>query len=81
MTVVSERGAHVLLLEAVMSLLVRVRARLLVILFFLKVKVVMLEELLVALSSPSLFTSPPTPTTRPCGACLAQNIEGLLSEN
>jgi hypothetical protein len=74
MTVVSGRGAHVLLLEAatvmVMSLVVRVRALLL---FFLKV--VMLEEvLLVALSSFSLFTSPPTPTTRPCGACLTQNI-------
>ena len=35
----------------------------------------MLEEvLLVALSSLSLFTSPSTPTTRPCGACLTQNI-------
>ena len=68
MTVVSERGAHVLLLEAAMSLLVR--ALLLVILFSLKV--VMLEEVLVA--SLSLFTSPPTPTTRPCGACLTQNI-------
>jgi hypothetical protein len=39
--------------------------------------VMMLEEvLLVALSSLSLFTSPSTltPPTRPCGACLTQNI-------
>ena len=35
----------------------------------------MLEEvMLVALSLISLFTSPPTLTTRPCGACLTQNI-------
>ena len=65
-----------LLLEAAMvtRLLVEVKALLLVqVLFFLKV-VMMLEEVLVALSS--LFTSPSTltPTTRPCGACLTQNI-------
>ena len=77
-----------LLLEAATVLVMRllVRALLLVILFFLKkvmqevvqVKllvsvlflVMMLEEVMVA----SLFTSPPTPATRPCGACLAQNI-------
>ena len=34
----------------------------------------MLEVLMVALSSLSLFTSPPTPTTRPCWACLTQNF-------
>ena len=54
----------------VMSLLVRALLR--VILFFLKV-VMMLEEVMLV-ASLSLFPSPPTPTTRPCGACLAQNI-------
>ena len=83
MTVVSGRGAHVpmlvgVLMEAlqVMSLLqemVRVKALLLVYVL-LMMKVMMEEVLLVALSSLSLFTPPPTPTTRPCGACLTQNI-------
>ena len=75
MTVVSERAAHVMmevLLEAlqVMSLLQEVVRALLLVLFL--VKMVMMEE--VALSSLSLFTSPPPPTTRPCRACLTQNI-------
>ena len=80
MTVVSGRGAHVpmlvgVLMEAlqVMSLLmvVRVKALLLVyVLLMMKLE----EVLLVSLSSLSLFTSPPTPTTRACGACLTQNI-------
>ena len=35
--------------------------------------VMMLEEVMLV-ASLSLFTSPSTPTTRPCGACLTQNI-------
>ena len=75
MTVVSGRGAHVpmlvgVLMEAlqVMSLLQEeVFVLLLKALFFLKV-MMLLEEVLLSLSSP------PTPTTRPCRACLTQNI-------
>ena len=82
MTVVSGRGAHVpmlvgVLMEAlqVMSLLVVVRVKALLLVYVLLMMKVMMEEvLLVALSSLSLFTPPPTPTTRPCGACLTQNI-------
>ena len=82
MTVVSGRGAHVLLLEAhvrvlmealqVMSLL---QEEVFVLLLKALLKVMMLlEEVFLSLSSPSLFTSPSTQTTRPCGACLTQNI-------
>ena len=95
MTVVSGRGAHVLLLEAatvtrllqkvvevaalqVMSLLllkmlVKALVQVFVLLLVLFL-VMLLEEVMVALSSLSLFTSPPTLTTRPCRACLTQNI-------
>ena len=72
-TVVSGMGAHVMvevLMEAlqVMSLLQEeVFVLLLKALFFLKV-MMLLEEVLLSLSSP------PTPTTRPCRACLTQNI-------
>ena len=73
---------HVLLLEAATAMSLLVRALLLVILFFLKkvmqevvqVKAPLVEVLFLVMKALSLFTSPPTPTIRPCGACLTQNI-------
>ena len=77
MTVVSGRAAHVpLLLEAVMvtRLSVTVTALLKKVLMLMrKVKVfvvMMMMGVFLSLSS----SSPPTLTTRPCGACLTQNI-------
>ena len=83
MTVVSGRGAHVpLLLEAVMvtrlsvtvtALLKKVLMKVLmldVLMRKVKVFVVMMMGVFLSLSS----SSPPTLTTRPCGACLTQNI-------
>ena len=80
-----ERGAHVpmqgqvevtLQVMRLLQEVVRVRALLVWVLFLMKVVMMLEEVLLVALSSLSLFTSPSTltPTTRPCGACLTQNI-------
>jgi hypothetical protein len=81
MTPVSERRAHVpmqveveaLQVTSLLQEVVQVKALLLVQVLFL---VMMLEEVLLALSSLSLFTSPPTltptqttmPQTRPGGA-------------
>ena len=79
MTVVSGRGAHVLLLEAVMvtrlsvTVTALLRKVLMLDVLMRKVKVfvvMMMMGVFLSLSS----SSPPTLTTRPCGACLAQNI-------
>ena len=57
-------------------LVVRVKALLVWVLFLVILKVVMMLEEVLLVASLSLFTSPSTltPTTRPCGACLTQNI-------
>ena len=76
MTVVSGRAAHVLMLEAVMvtRLLKKVLMKVLMLdVLMRKVKVfvvMMMMGVFLSLSS----SSPPTPTTRACGACLTQNI-------
>ena len=72
-----ERRAHVpLLMDAVTMVVTRlsVTVTLLKVILFLKVVMMLLEEVFLSLSSPSLFTSPSTPTARPCGACLTQKI-------
>ena len=65
-----------LLMDAVTMVVTRlsVTVTLLKVILFLKVVMMLLEEVFLSLSSPSLVTSPSTPTARPCGACLTQNI-------